>query len=272
MVKAAVTRRQTRTPDAASHGRAAVRKLHVLTYNIHKGFSQFSARMMIHELRRRLHGLNPDIVFLQEVQGLHERHAERRHDWPEGGQHDFLAEGVWPDTAYGGNAIYDHGHHGNAILSRFPILSSHNQDISELRFERRGMLHTELAVPGWKEPLHCVCVHLGLTAAARRRQMLSLAERMEEVSPGETPLIIAGDFNDWHNRAGNLIAERLGLVEVFGGLNGQPARSFPATLPMFRLDRIYVRGFEIERAEVHFGRPWSKISDHAALSAYIGAK
>ena len=196
----------------------------------------------------------------------------RRHDWPEGGQHDFLAEGVWPDTAYGGNAIYDHGHHGNAILSRFPILSSHNQDISELRFERRGMLHTELAVPGWKEPLHCVCVHLGLTAAARRRQMLALAERMEEVSPGETPLIIAGDFNDWHNRAGNLIAERLGLVEVFGGLNGQPARSFPATLPMFRLDRIYVRGFEIERAEVHFGRPWSKISDHAALSAYIGAK
>ena len=138
---AGVTRRQTRTPDAAPHGRSAVRKLHVLTYNIHKGFSQFSARMMIHELRRRLHGLNPDIVFLQEVQGLHERHAERRHDWPEGGQHDFIAEGVWPDTAYGGNAIYDHGHHGNAILSRFPILAQHNQDVTHLRFEKRGLLH-----------------------------------------------------------------------------------------------------------------------------------
>jgi endonuclease/exonuclease/phosphatase family metal-dependent hydrolase len=56
---------------------------------------------------------------------------------------------------------------------------------------------------------------------------------------------------------------------VFGGIDGMPARSFPATLPVFRLDRIYVRGFSIERSEVHFGRPWSKISDHAALSARI---
>jgi endonuclease/exonuclease/phosphatase family metal-dependent hydrolase len=113
---------------------------------------------------------------------------------------------------------------------------------------------------------------LGLTAAARRRQMEALAERMEKVSPGDTPLIIAGDFNDWRNRADNLIAGRLGMVEVFGGLDGQPARSFPATLPVFRLDRIYVRGFTIEHSEVHFGRPWSKISDHAALSAHIAVE
>ena len=267
MVKPAVTR-QNKTASVP-HGDAPVRRLHVCTYNIHKGFSQFKARMMIHELRQRLHGLDPDIVFLQEVQGLHAGHAERHFDWPTEGQHDFLAEGVWPDTAYGGNAIYDHGHHGNAILSRFPILSSHNEDISELKFERRGMLHTVVAVPGWQVPLHCVCVHLGLTAAARRRQMTSLAEHLEKVSPGDTPLIIAGDFNDWHNRAGNLIAERLGMLEVFGGANGRPARSYPANLPVFRLDRIYVRGFAIERSEVHFGAPWSKISDHAALSAHI---
>ena len=39
--------------------------LHITTYNIHKGFSQFNRRMMVHELRERLRGLNPDIVFLQ---------------------------------------------------------------------------------------------------------------------------------------------------------------------------------------------------------------
>ena len=38
---------------------------------------------------------------------------------------------------------------------------------------------------------------------------------------------------------------------------------------MFRLDRIYVRGFDIKRTEVHHGLPWSKISDHAALSAHL---
>lgn len=271
MVRAAVTRRQAKEPAEASAA-APLRRLHVCTYNIHKGFSQFKARMMIHELRRRLRGLDPDLVFLQEVQGLHEGHAERHRDWPAQGQHDFLAEGVWPETAYGGNAIYDHGHHGNAILSRFPILSSHNQDISELAFERRGMLHTEVAVPGWTTPLHCVCVHLGLTAPARRRQMQALAERMETLAPGATPLIVAGDFNDWNNRADSLIADRLGMVEVFGGTGGPPARSYPATLPVFRLDRIYVRGFAVERSEVHFGPPWSKISDHAALSAHLSLK
>jgi endonuclease/exonuclease/phosphatase family metal-dependent hydrolase len=40
-------------------------------------------------------------------------------------------------------------------------------------------------------------------------------------------------------------------------------------LPVLRLDRIYVRGFSVKRAEVHFGAPWSKISDHAALSAHL---
>lgn len=268
MVKAAVTSRRVKKSGDASD---SVLKLHVCTYNIHKGFSQFNTRMVVHELRRSLRTLAPDLVFLQEVQGLHLGHAEQHRNWPDTPQHEFLAEDVWHDTAYGGNTIYDHGHHGNAILSRFPILSSHNQDISELRFEKRGMLHCEVALPGWDVPLHCVCVHLGLTAPARKRQMQVLAERMEEIAPGDTPLIIAGDFNDWHNRAGNLIAERLGMVEVFGGASGSPARSFPASLPMLRLDRIYARGFSIERAEVHFGPPWSKISDHAALSAHISA-
>ncbi|MDQ5942975.1 MAG: hypothetical protein QG572_1791, partial [Pseudomonadota bacterium] len=74
---------------------------------------------------------------------------------------------------------------------------------------------------------------------------------------------------DWRNRADDVLAQRLGLTEVFGGVAGRPVKSFPAGLPMFRLDRIYVRGFAVERAEVHFGAPWSKISDHAALSAQL---
>jgi endonuclease/exonuclease/phosphatase family metal-dependent hydrolase len=38
---------------------------------------------------------------------------------------------------------------------------------------------------------------------------------------------------------------------------------------MFRLDRVYVRGFEVKNTEVHYGQPWSSISDHAALSAHL---
>ncbi|MGB0126192.1 MAG: endonuclease/exonuclease/phosphatase family protein, partial [Rhodocyclaceae bacterium] len=165
--------------------------------------------------------------------------------------------------------VYDHGHHGNAILSRFPILASHNQDISELMFERRGMLHCELDLPFWDEPLHCVCVHLGLTAAARRRQLEAVADRMESLAPGNAPLIVAGDFNDWRISACNMLARRLALTEAFASGRGRPAKSFPSSLPVFRLDRIYVRGFDVLRAQVHFGQPWSKISDHAVLSAWL---
>src|SRR5438552_18990405 len=66
--------------------------LHVSTYNIHKGFSQFNRRMMIHELREHLQVLGADIIFLQEVQGLHSRHAARFEDWPDEPQYEFRSE------------------------------------------------------------------------------------------------------------------------------------------------------------------------------------
>ena len=240
----------------------------ITTFNIHKGFSQFNRRMMVHELRERLRHLNPDLVFLQEVQGLHLGHAENHHNWPVAPQHEFLAEDVWGASAYGQNMIYDHGHHGNAILSRFPILDAHNQDVTHLQFERRGLLHCRVQLPEGPAA-HCVCVHLSLFGYSRRRQMGALADYLEKMADPGAPLIIAGDFNDWSNRAGHHLASRLGLHEVFSGPSGFPARSFPAAMPMFRLDRIYVRGFAVQRAEIHFGPPWSKISDHAALSAHL---
>jgi endonuclease/exonuclease/phosphatase family metal-dependent hydrolase len=223
--------------------------------------------MVVHELRERLRNLEVDLVFLQEVQGLHLGHATRHTDWPAPPQYEFLAEDVWNQTAYGGNAIYDHGHHGNAILSRYPIVSSANQDVSDHRFERRGLLHCEVQLPQLDTPVHCVCAHLGLMAGSRRRQMAALAGRMEQLAPGDAPLIIAGDFNDWRNHADDLLARRLGLREAFDNGRGRPARSFPSTVPVLRLDRIYVRGFRVLAARVHCGLPWSRISDHAALTA-----
>jgi endonuclease/exonuclease/phosphatase family metal-dependent hydrolase len=168
--------------------------------------------------------------------------------------------------------MYDHGHHGNAILSRFPVVHAFNQDVTHLRFERRGLLHCRIVVPDWQMPVHCVCVHLSLFARSRRRQMDALASYLEDVAEYGAPLIIAGDFNDWRNEADVLLAERLGLSEIFGGTTGTrgvPVRSFPAKRPVLRLDRIYVRGFSVKQAKVHSGKPWSKISDHAALSTWL---
>jgi len=247
-------------------------QLHVVTYNIHKGFSQFHHHMMVHELRGQLRVLGPDIVFLQEVQGKHNRNAEKFDNWPEEPQHDFLAEDVWRSTAYGSNVAYGHGHHGNAILSRFPIEHSHNQDVTQMRFERRGLLHCAIRAEGQEKAMHCVSVHLSIFARSRRKQLDALAGYLEAIVDPGSPLIIAGDFNDWRNEADFLLARRLGLTEVFGGAWGgieSPGRSYPSKRPVLRLDRIYVRGFSVEQAEICSGAPWSRISDHAALSAHL---
>ena len=243
--------------------------LRVCTYNIHKGFSHFNRRMVVHDVRRHLRSLEPDIVFLQEVQGAHQRHELRHVDWPGPPQHEFLAEDTWPQTAYGQNAVYGHGHHGNAILTHLPILSSTNQDVSDHRFERRGLLHCELSLSGHALPLHIICVHLGLIAGSRQRQMDALACRIEQRVAAGSPLIIAGDFNDWRNHADDQLMSRLGLSEAFTVLRGRPARTFPSHMPMLRLDRIYLRGFDVRTAQVHAGLPWSRLSDHAPLTADI---
>ena len=242
-------------------------KLRLATYNIHKGFSHFNRRMMVHELRHHLRLLDVDLVFLQEVQGEHERHAENVRNWPVEPQYEFLADEVWQDYAYGRNAVYDHGHHGNAILSRFPIISAENQDVSTHRFERRGLLHCEIAVG--ERRLHCLCVHFALNERGRRRQLTALTERVLRLVPVDAPLIVAGDFNDWRNSAGRQLVTELDLKEVFRDQRGRPARTYPSTFPLLRLDRIYARGFDVRHAEVHHGLPWSRISDHAALSVEL---
>jgi len=96
-----------------------------------------------------------------------------------------------------------------------------------------------------------------------------IADRMEQLAPAGAPLIICGDFNDWRNRADNLLARRLGMREAFDKGRGRPARTFPSTVPVLRLDRIYVRGFGVRHAQVHCGLPWSQISDHSALTAEL---
>jgi endonuclease/exonuclease/phosphatase family metal-dependent hydrolase len=243
--------------------------LHILTYNIHKGFPQFKRRIALHELRERLQSVEPDLVFLQEVVGFHARLAERHANWPTSPQYEFLADQVWRDFAYGRNAVVDDAHHGNAILSKFPIVRWDNEDVSAHESERRGLLHCEIEIPGWERRLHAINVHLGLLRAWRERQLLALTSRIERLVPHDAPLIVAGDFNDWTRKASRQLIRALEVSEVFETVGRAPARSFPAMLPVLHLDRIYVRGFRVKLAHVHRGLTWARISDHAALSALL---
>jgi endonuclease/exonuclease/phosphatase family metal-dependent hydrolase len=149
----------------------------------------------LEEVRNGLHQTSSDIIFLQEVQGVHDRHAGRYHDWPGKPQHEFIADTVWHEVAYGRNATTRHGHHGNAVLSRFPIVAHTNQDISAHAFESRGLLHCEVSMGAGAPALHCLNVHLGLFERGRTWQIRALVDRIRDTVPRDAPMIIAGDFN-----------------------------------------------------------------------------
>ncbi|HEY9278590.1 MAG TPA: endonuclease/exonuclease/phosphatase family protein [Eoetvoesiella sp.] len=240
-----------------------------MTVNTHKGFTIFNRHFILHELRDAIRATGADIVFLQEVLGAHRRHGQRLARWPDTSQYEFLADSIWSDFAYGRNAVYPHGHHGNALLSKFPIIRSRNHDVSVGAHERRGLLHCVIQPPGVSKELHAVCVHLGLRETQRRSQLDFLCKMIQNDIPGDLPLLIAGDFNDWRLKAQKRLMRSTKVREVFCDTQGNVARTFPARYPVLRLDRIYVCNTLHFRPVPLATRPWTHLSDHAPLAAEI---
>lgn len=236
----------------------------LLTLNIHQGISAFGSRLILEELRLAVRLAGADVMCLQEVRGA--RPASTLHPRAEPApDYEFLADSMWPQFAYGRNAVFARSHMGNAVLSKFQIASTRNHHVAIPRSEKRGLLCCELRLPGQAGAIHVVCVHLGLLASHRRRQLEALCELAETgVLPSDAPMIVAGDFNDWGRQADSILV-RCGLQEAFVDATGHHARTFPARMPWLRLDRIYTRGLRVEGVEVLHGRPWSHLSDHVPL-------
>ena len=241
----------------------------VMTVNTHKGFTALNRKFILPELREAVRMVGADVVFLQEVQGTHDQHARKHDNWPEAPHYEFLADTMWPQFAYGRNAVYPNGPHGNAVLSKFPIVTHTNHDVSIAGPEKRGLLHCALRVPGRPVEVHVICAHLGLAEAHRQQQLELLCHIVRDEVPADAPLVVAGDFNDWRCHAHEILAQGAGLREVFVHANGKAARTFPARFPLLQLDRIYVRNAAVHAPVVLPRRPWSHLSDHAPLVAEI---
>lgn len=239
--------------------------LSLITYNIHKGFGIGTVRFLLPKMRDAIANLRPDFVFLQEVQGEHLRRKKRIQAWPEASQTEYIAEKIWPHYVYAKNAIYQSGHHGNAILSKYPFNKSENINLSNINRASRGILHSRLV---WEDQMiHLLCVHLGLFKAERAEQCRALMQRISEAVPENEPLLMAGDFNDWRTLLSGPLASELGIHEAFVTTEGQHARSFPAIRPALCVDRVYFRGMQVEAAACLQGKPWRLLSDHLPLYA-----
>lgn len=243
--------------------------LRVLSYNIHKGFNA-GKEFTLEGMREAIELVHADLVLLQEVQGEHTDLKRKPKNWDGTSQFEYLADRIWPHYAYGKNAVYTKGHHGNAILSKFPLTFWENVDISTNRFEKRGMLHAILELPNHPGVhMHAICLHLDLLQRGRAKQLAKLVQRIQSVVPFDAPLVIGGDFNDWKEAVTGVLEKELDVKEAFCCQTGRHARTFPVWFPFLGLDRIYVRGVKIHATQCLTGEPWSRLSDHAALFADI---
>lgn len=239
-----------------------MQELRVLSFNIHKGVHFLTRRKVLERLKDFIVNSRATLVCLQEICG--EPQVEKTQTQL-ATQLEFLADTVWTHYAYGKNAIYESGHHGNAVLSQLPIISHVNIDVSNNRLERRGLLHATIQPDGWPLPLHIICIHLDLTPWGRTLQLEKIMTRIHAEVPPLAPLIIAGDFNEWSDRASRPLHQEFGLVEAHQSTHGRLAQTFPSWLPLLPLDRIYVRGLTVTGCEVQT----NSLSDHCALLADI---
>ncbi len=231
--------------------------IHILSYNIHWGLSAFKRVNVAESLAAFIKSSQADIILLQEL-------------WLPNGALDYVIvetlREVWPHQVCVATAILPQGEQGNGILSRHPILDWQHIDMSFSRRQERSFLHARMWLEDEQKPLSLICTHFGLSRAERQFQARTLTHFIaREIDPDEA-LVLGGDFNDWRGEMSRTFKETLQLREAFQVKNGRHARSFPAIYPLFPLDRIYVRGLEIETAEVLRKADWRGSSDHLPLA------
>lgn len=229
--------------------------LTLCTYNMHKGY-RYSKRLVLSGIREALRALNCDVLCLQEIRGKDNHIVGVFND-----QLAFLAEGTWPHTAYGKNMIYQHTHHGNAVLSQLPMQDIQHVDLTCSKVSRRGLMLCELA-----QGVFVICLHFGLLAKERRYQVKKLLELVIDQIPEEKPLIIAGDFNDFSLSVDRTLTQQ-GFAEVSRLYGKKLFKTFPSAVPLFPLDRVYYKNLTCQAARICQGVPWNKLSDHCPLVA-----
>jgi len=233
----------------------------VMTFNIHKGKHALLTKTTLEHIRDFLASHSVDIVLIQEVIGA----DPKRKNFD---QVAYLAEGIAAGFCYGPNLVVEKYHHGNAILSRYPIHKFQNQDLSTNQFEKRGILGATIELPNGRHA-EAFCCHLNLLRGSRLGQIHKMADLIGFSTAGFSgPIFIGGDFNDWQKDANGVFINR-GWCEV--GMEAAEDRehflTFPAWRPLVALDRIYYRSAKlIEASATTFGER-GFMSDHLPILA-----
>lgn len=233
--------------------------LRAATYNIHK-CRGMDGRVRPARIVEVLRQLDADIIALQEVLSL-EGEAEGRD------QARFLADELGMHCALGENRRLRGASYGNVVLSRFPVRSSCNYDVSVPGRERRGCLRTDLELENGSV-LHLFNVHLGTAFLERRHQARKLLEEELLRSRGfEGPRLVLGDFNEWtRGLVTQLLTAEFENADI--RLHLQRTKTYPGLLPFMHLDHIYYdNSLVLDRVYLHRSLTAMVASDHLPLLA-----
>jgi len=234
-------------------------RLRVATYNVHK-CRGLDRRVRPERIAEVLREIDADIIALQEVLSIEGA-------TPEADQARFIAEELELNYCLGENRRLRGGAYGNVVLSRLPLRSTCNYDLTCRGFERRGCLRADVEI-GKNRLLHVFNVHLGLAFFERRQQARKLVgseilnnKELQDVR------IILGDFNEWtRGLTSRLLASQLQSVDIRYHLGRK--RTYPGVLPLLHLDHIYFdTSLELERFTLHRSRTALVASDHLPLVA-----
>jgi endonuclease/exonuclease/phosphatase family metal-dependent hydrolase len=192
----------------------------------------------------------PDVMALQEVDSR--RSSRAGFSSP---AFEFLVEALGTHSAEARLIAAPDGDYGHVVISRWPIISKTLHDISIDGREPRAAIEVTIETP--QGPLHLIAAHLGLSVKERRHQSKEL-ERLSRSAPA--PSIVLGDFNDWIWRGSVTEA----LARTMPGRTH--FKTFPAWLPVFGLDRIYVNPSAILKQSWTVRGAW-RSSDHLPVIA-----
>lgn len=233
--------------------------IRVATYNIHKCVG-IDRRYSPERVADVLAELDADVVGLQEVV-CHSDRGHREH------QAEFLAQRLGMHFCFGENRKHYGGDYGNVTLSRFPITSFRNYDISVVRREPRGCLRSEIEVSPDRK-IHFMNLHLGTSFFERRQQVkILLAAQVLDDPSLDGHRIVAGDFNEWTSGLTTRLFKRE-FRSVDPKLHLGTARTFPGIAPILHLDHIYFdTTFRLLRAKLHRSRTALFASDHLPIVA-----
>lgn len=229
------------------------RTLTIGSYNLHSCVGLDGQRSPS-RIAQVLREMNCDVVALQEVDNQPGDHEESM-------QLAYLERSLAMQSVAGLRLIRHTGEYGNAILTRFPVLSVRRHDLSYSRYEPRGALDVQLDVGG--VVLRVLATHLGLLPSERRDQWRRLMVALSE-SPLDMPTVLLGDMNEWFRPA-----RTLHEADKAFGKPPSPA-DFPAFAPLLALTRIWVRPrAALISIEVHRSKLTRRASDHLPLKAAI---